>query len=110
MLSMHIARSGQSRQSLLFWLSGQHGMSADMDMSPISIAGSDFAAAGEARSPAIAKIANRRPMDRRMCIAHHHIGRETLEARSFHKSANHKASMKDSMSPMVNQFGQRSGS
>jgi hypothetical protein len=107
MLSVHIARSGQSWQSLLFCVSGQHGMSADIDISLISSAGSDFAAADEARSPAIAKMANKQPMDRKTRITQHHIGSGTLEARTFHKSANQGVSIKDFISRMVNQRSHR---
>lgn len=71
---MHIARSGQSWQSLLFCVSGQQGMSADIvDMSLIFDAGISFAAAGvasgETTSPMIAKTASNRLMNRQKSIA-----------------------------------------
>ena len=85
MFSMHIATSGQSRQLLLFWPSGQHGMSPDIAViSVISAAAGRFAAAGvtsgAATSPTITKTASKRPMSRRRSMAHHHTGLGAWEA------------------------------
>lgn len=78
----HIATIGQSWQVLLFCVSGQHGMSPDIDiMSLIPLPDSPIAAAGEASgaatSPAIIKIASKRPMRQRTFITYHPIGRGT---------------------------------
>ncbi|MBX9821258.1 hypothetical protein [Afipia birgiae] len=67
-------------------------MSADIaDISLISAADNSFAAAGvtsgEATSPAIAKIASKRLMNREQFIAQHPIGSWTWEGRSHYKSA-----------------------
>ncbi|MCR6732579.1 MAG: hypothetical protein NVV83_00025 [Afipia sp.] len=67
-------------------------MSADIaDISLITAADSGFAAtgvtSGEATSPAIAKTASKRLMNRQKFIAQHPIGSWTWEGRSHHKSA-----------------------
>lgn len=85
-VSMHIATSGQSWQLLLFWPSGQHGMSPDIAV--ISAAAGGFAAAGvtsgAATSPTITKTASKRPMSRRRFMAYHHTGLGAWEAPLLH--------------------------
>mgnify|MGYP007021852483 FL=1 len=72
---MQIASNGQSLQLLFFCVSGQHGMSPDIDaMSDIATLDDPIAATGEvngaAISPAITKIASRRPIRRQKVITY----------------------------------------
>lgn len=92
MVSMHIAISGQSRQLLLFWPSGQQGIASDIAaISVISATARRFAAAGvtsgAATSPTITKTATRRPMSRRRFITRYPTGPGTWEGPSLHMFA-----------------------
>jgi hypothetical protein len=78
----HIATSGQSRQSLLFWSLGQQGMSADIDMSLMPSRRACAAAAGAAKGanvkPTVTKTANATLSNRRRFMARTSHGRRNF--------------------------------
>src|SRR4051794_38817871 len=78
----HIATSGQSWQSLLFWSSGQQVMSADIDMSLIPSERACAAAAGAAKGakvkPTVTETANATLSNRRRFMARTSHGRRNF--------------------------------